>query len=249
MTISRPVFATFEKHCETLSDNYCFSFCAFALADVSIFILWVDYRTPIHLRWKGATQPTTTKRKFNQPTAGAGRRSGGKEGIWEWIEPDALWHRGTALCAGQNGPGKGRGSVKDVIYNYITSNEFAMHVRAVVDLYSGMKEELEAEKRAMLRIWNRRDRHGLSEFDAGAKDYMALPMGAGWLATWENMTAMYGAIEGLVGRKALPGIEPLSLEAMAAEEPESQCFIVVYRRIRYIYSASAIPMFIGTYPT
>jgi hypothetical protein len=94
----------------------------------------------------------------------------------------------------------GRESVKDVIYNYITSNEFAMHVRAVANSYEAMKSDLDSEKRAMLRIWNKREKQITAVLD--------------------NVTQMYGSIEGLVGQKALPTIETLSLEAIAEEDEE-----------------------------
>jgi len=94
----------------------------------------------------------------------------------------------------------GRESVKDVIYNYITSNEFAMHVRAVVNSYEAMKADMDSEKRAMLRIWNKREKQINAVLD--------------------NVTQMYGSIEGLVGQKALPTIESMSLEAIAEEDEE-----------------------------
>ena len=91
----------------------------------------------------------------------------------------------------------GRDSVKDVIYNYITSNEFAMHVTAVVNSYEGMKADMESEKRAMGRIWKKREKQISSVLD--------------------NVTQMYGSIEGLVGQKALPPIESISLEAIGKD--------------------------------
>ncbi len=93
----------------------------------------------------------------------------------------------------------GRDGIKDVVYNYITSHEFAMHIRAVVGSYRQMKDDLESEKRSMLRIWNKRDKQ---------------------ISTiLENITGMYGSIEGLVGSsKALPTIEALSLEAIGTDE-------------------------------
>lgn len=96
----------------------------------------------------------------------------------------------------------GRESVKDVIYNYITSNEFAMHVRAVVNSYESMKADMDTEKRAMLRIWNKREKQIAAVLD--------------------NVTQMYGSIEGLVGQKALPTIESMSLEAIAEDSADTE---------------------------
>lgn len=90
-------------------------------------------------------------------------------------------------------------SLKDVIYNYITSQEFAMHINAVVSAYKQMQEDLGSEKRSMQRIWKKRETQ------------IQKVMG--------NVTDIYATIEGLVGsQKVLPEIEPLSLEAITEDE-------------------------------
>jgi hypothetical protein len=93
----------------------------------------------------------------------------------------------------------GRDSIKDVIYNYITSQEFTLHIQAVVNAYRQMKNDLDSEKRSMLRIWNKRDKQ---------------------ISTiLENVTGMYGSIEGIVSsQKALPTIDALSLEIISDDE-------------------------------
>ena len=81
----------------------------------------------------------------------------------------------------------GRDSIKDVVYNYVTSKEFSLHIKAVVNAYKQMQQDLEAEKRSMTIL--------------------------------DNVTGMYGSIEGIVGnQKALPEIESLSLETIADED-------------------------------
>lgn len=94
-------------------------------------------------------------------------------------------------------------SLKDVIYNYITSQEFAMHIKAVVSAYKQMQEDLDSEKRSMQRIWKKRETQ------------IQKVMG--------NVTDIYATIEGLVGsQKVLPDIEPLSLEAVADEQEPAE---------------------------
>ncbi len=95
----------------------------------------------------------------------------------------------------------GQDSIKDVLYQYITGQEFIMRIRAVVEAFQRMNEELGKEKRAMTRIWNSREKQ---------------------IATViENVAGIHGSIEGLVGRqKALPEIETLSLDTIAEEEEE-----------------------------
>lgn len=96
---------------------------------------------------------------------------------------------------------KHQDTMKDIIYKYITGQEFILHIKAVVNAYKLMQEDLESEKRAMNKIWNKREKQISTVL--------------------ENVTGMYGEIEGLVGgQKALPGIDSLSLEAIAPEDEE-----------------------------
>lgn len=93
----------------------------------------------------------------------------------------------------------GQDSIKDVLYQYITGQEFIMRIRAVVEAFQRMNDELAKEKRAMTKIWNSREKQISTVI--------------------ENVAGIHGSIEGLVGnQKALPGIETLSLEAIAEEK-------------------------------
>lgn len=90
-------------------------------------------------------------------------------------------------------------SLKDVVYKYITGQEFTMRVKRIADAYIAMQRDLESEKRAMNRIWNKREKQITTVLD--------------------NLTAMRGEIEGVVGgQKALPSMESLSLEGIAEKE-------------------------------
>jgi hypothetical protein len=76
------------------------------------------------------------------------------------------------------------------IYDYLTSNEFTRRVRAMVEAFVEMKGDLDAERRSMERMWNKR-----------AKQLDALAL---------NTAGMYGELEALIGT-ALPAIEMLEL--------------------------------------
>jgi hypothetical protein len=128
------------------------------------------------------------------------------EGVWV-TDYNSVMGLATALRQGlvevsrQKAVTAGRDGIKDVVYNYVTSQEFALHIRAVVNAYRQMKDDLESEKRSMLRIWNKRDKQ-IS-------------------AVLENVTGMYGSIEGIVGAsKALPTINALSLDAIGEDEQQ-----------------------------
>jgi hypothetical protein len=93
----------------------------------------------------------------------------------------------------------GKDGIKDVVYNYVTSQEFALHIQTIATAYTQMKSDLESEKRSMTKIWNKREKQ------------ISLIL--------ENVSGMYGSIEGIVGnQKALPTIDVLSLDAIADDE-------------------------------
>ncbi len=50
------------------------------------------------------------------------------------------------------------GDKKEVLYNYVSSEEFKQIVNGIVEGFSGMKTELDREKRAMAGIWKRREK-------------------------------------------------------------------------------------------
>ena len=78
------------------------------------------------------------------------------------------------------------------IYDYLTSNDFNLRVRAMVEAFVTMKTDLDSERRSMERVWTKR-----------AKQLDALAL---------NTAAMYGELEALIGTP-LPPIETLELPA------------------------------------
>lgn len=88
--------------------------------------------------------------------------------------------------------------LKDIIYQYMTGQEFTTRVKMIYSAYQGMMIDLDAEKRSMLRIWKNREKR------------IALVL--------DNIAGMRGELEGIVGgQKVLPAFEPLSLEAIDHE--------------------------------
>lgn len=78
-----------------------------------------------------------------------------------------------------------------LLYNYMTGNEFAMQMRAIVDGFIKMQEELDKEKRSLMASWKRRQK----TID-------------GVLA---NTTEMYGSLQGIAGSSAIGQIDALEL--------------------------------------
>ncbi|ADV46886.1 DUF2130 domain-containing protein [Nitratifractor salsuginis] len=83
-----------------------------------------------------------------------------------------------------------------LLYNYLTGNEFQMQLRAIVDGFMQMQNELDKEKRSLMAAWKRRQK--LID------------------SVLANTTEMYGALQGIAGGNALPKIDVLELP----EEPE-----------------------------
>ena len=67
----------------------------------------------------------------------------------------------------------------NLLYRYLTSNEFKMQVEAIVDGFSTMQEDINKEKRAMNKIWKQREKQIEKVL--------------------ENTINMYGAIKGIAG--------------------------------------------------
>lgn len=83
-----------------------------------------------------------------------------------------------------------RGEKMQVLYNYLTSNDFFQHFSAVVNSFTKMKGDIDSEKRAMKTIWNRREK----ELDV----------------ILESTVSMYGSIKAIAG-SAIGDIKELEL--------------------------------------
>lgn len=90
---------------------------------------------------------------------------------------------------------------KDLIYRYVTGPEFKNRVTAIIEGFRTMKDDLEAEKRAMTRIWDKRNKQ-IERIIS-------------------NTAGMYGDLEGLAG-SALSHMKILELPTCEDEQEESE---------------------------
>ena len=88
----------------------------------------------------------------------------------------------------------GRGEKIELVYAYLTSENFRRHVEAVFDAVSQMDQDLDKEKRATTAAWNRRTKQ---------LDRLT-----------EAMAGLYGDLQGIAGSGALPIIEALELTTL-----------------------------------
>lgn len=84
----------------------------------------------------------------------------------------------------------GRNEKKDLIYDYLSGPQFRQRIEAIVESFVGMKQDLDAEKRAMEKVWSKRE----------AQVNRVLKSTAG----------MYGDLQGIIG-SALPDVKVLEL--------------------------------------
>lgn len=85
----------------------------------------------------------------------------------------------------------GKNEKMEVLYNYLSGNEFRQRIEAIVAGFSSMKDDLEQEKRAFARIWAKREK----EIDR----------------VINNTVGMHGDLEALMG-SSLPQIKGLELD-------------------------------------
>jgi hypothetical protein len=90
----------------------------------------------------------------------------------------------------------GRSEKAEVLYNYLCSPQFAQRVKAVADGISAMRQDLDAEKAAMARIWKKR------EAQLGRMQ--------------DGVLAVVGDLQGL-SESALPALDTVAALPAAAE--------------------------------
>lgn len=92
---------------------------------------------------------------------------------------------------------EGKSDKMTLLYNYLTSNEFAMQIEAIVEGFSTMQSDLQKEKNAMARIWKQREKQLEKVLD--------------------NTIGMYGSIKGIAGN-AIGNVKALELEYLEEDE-------------------------------
>ncbi|MGB2552876.1 DUF2130 domain-containing protein [Campylobacter sp. MOP51] len=92
----------------------------------------------------------------------------------------------------------------ELLYSYLTSNEFKMRIEAIVEGFTSMQEDLIKEQNAMKRIWKSREKQIEKVRD--------------------NAIEMFGSIKGIAGN-SIGEIKTLELgfdESVAQSEPENE---------------------------
>jgi hypothetical protein len=90
-----------------------------------------------------------------------------------------------------------RGDKMEMLYDFLTSNEFRMQIEAIVEGFTQMQTDLEAEKRAMQGIWKKRE-----------KQIQKVLL---------NTNNMYSSVRGIAG-SAVQGVPQLELSAIEDDQ-------------------------------
>jgi hypothetical protein len=90
-----------------------------------------------------------------------------------------------------------RGDKMEMLYDFLTSNEFRLQIEAIVEGFTQMQTDLESEKRAMQGIWKKRE-----------KQIQKVLL---------NTTNMYSSVRGIAG-SAIQSVPQLELAAVEEDE-------------------------------
>ncbi len=85
----------------------------------------------------------------------------------------------------------GKGEKMEVLYQFLTSQQFRHQIEAVVEAFVEMKKDLDSERRAMEKLWKKRDQQ--------------------LVRVLNGTSGLYGSLQGIVGSAALPEIRVLEL--------------------------------------
>ena len=131
-------------------------------------------------------------------------RMGFRDGIWictfdEFKGLSAVLRQSLIQVsqAVQNQENKGDKMI--MLYDFLTSNEFHLQIEGIVEGFSQMQADLDAEKRSMQRIWKQREKQIEKVIS--------------------NTIGMYGSIKGIAGN-AVQSVKALELDYQINENFE-----------------------------
>ncbi|MGA8657031.1 MAG: DUF2130 domain-containing protein [Chthoniobacterales bacterium] len=124
------------------------------------------------------------------------RHFGQLDGIWvcdlsSWPALATVLRLQVLNLAAARASAEGRDQKMNVLYKYLTGPEFRERVNAVMQTFVRMQEQLNREKRAIIKHWNTREKQIQTVLD--------------------GIAGIYGDLQGIIGKTSLPEIETLEL--------------------------------------
>jgi hypothetical protein len=129
------------------------------------------------------------------------------EGVWV-CEPPFACALAAALRQGlistevQRTQESGRHDKMNQIYDYLCSVSFRQHIEGLVESFTGLREQLDAEQRAFERQWKEREKQ--------------------LQRILQHTAGLYGEIQGIAGRGCIPEIPLLRLPGAGPEKANDQ---------------------------
>jgi len=88
----------------------------------------------------------------------------------------------------------GKNEKMEILYKYLSGPEFSQKVESIIETFKDMKEGLEQEKRAINKIWAKRDKQIEKVIN--------------------STSGMYGDMEAIIGASSMQKIEALELKSL-----------------------------------
>jgi hypothetical protein len=153
---------------------------------------WEDQRT------------AKANRRYHQPSPPKDVKRSASGGVWvadpKVALPVAMSLRQSLIeVATARQASEGQQTKMEMVYGYLTGPRFRQRVQAIVEAFSSMKKDLDAEKKAITRQWAKRD----EQIDR----------------VMQATVGMYGDLQGIAG-KTLQEIEGLEFQGMLDFKPE-----------------------------
>jgi len=131
-------------------------------------------------------------------------RMGMRDGIWictydEFKGLSAVLRQSLIQVSQAIQSQENKGDKMSMLYDFLTSNEFRLQIEGIVEGFTQMQGDLDAEKRAMQRIWKQREKQIEKVV--------------------HNTLGMYGSIRGIAGN-AVQTVRALELDFIEDDEEE-----------------------------
>jgi hypothetical protein len=115
-----------------------------------------------------------------------------------WFAVAAMLRQQIINLAFARASAEGRDQKMDVVYRYLTGPEFRERVNAIIQTFVGMQDQLNQEKRALMKHWSRREKQIQTVLD--------------------GLSGMYGDLQGIIGTASLPEIQTLEISDLGDDE-------------------------------
>jgi hypothetical protein len=119
-------------------------------------------------------------------------------GLSVWFAVAAMLRQQIINLAFARASAEGRDQKMDVVYRYLTGPEFRERVNAIIQTFVGMQDQLNQERRALMKHWSRREKQIQTVL--------------------QGLSGMYGDLQGIIGTASLPEIETLEITDLGDDE-------------------------------